>query len=174
MNQLTISDYYMLTDEEIDYEQLSEDILEQLALDIEPYIANSALTELTLRESPKAASIALEIMTTKSNERYLLSTALFTLFRLDREKAWDYMTEHFPVADPYVLKTMMELLLYETEFRFELPVALGIFQRLNTLEENKESLDSDVTSDFLGTMALIPKSKQVGEKRINILKENHV
>ena len=159
MNNLTINDYYMLTDEEIDYEQLPEEMLEQLALDIEPYIANSALAELIIRESPRATSVALDIMATRSHERYLLSTALLALFRLDREKAWDYMAEHFPVADPYVLKTMMELLLYETEFRFELPVAWGIFQRLKTLEENKELLDPDVTSDFLGTMTLIPKNR---------------
>lgn len=158
MNHLTINDYYMLTDEEIDYEQLPEDMLEQLALDIEPYIANSALAELIIRESPRATSIALDIMATRSNERYLLSTALLALFRLDREKAWDYMTEHFPVADPYLLKTMMELLLYETEFRYELPVAWGIFQRLKTLEENKELLDPEVTGDFLRTMTLVPDS----------------
>ena len=158
MKQLTMNDYYMLTDEEIDYEQLPEAMLEQLALDIEPYIANSALAELIIRESPRATSVALEIMATKSHERYLLSTALLALFRLDREKAWDYMTEYFPVADPYLLKTMMELLLYETEFRFELPVAWGIFQRLKTLEENQELFDPDVTSDFLRTMTFVPES----------------
>lgn len=155
MNDLTINDYYMLTDQEIDYEQLPEDILEQLALYIEPYVANSALTELIIRESPRATSVALEIMATRSHERYLLSTALLALFRFDREKAWDYMTEHFPIVDPYLLKTMMELLLYETEFRFELPVAVGIFERLKTLKENKELLDPDVTEDFLGTMSIV-------------------
>jgi len=61
---------------------------------------------------------------------------------------------------------MMELLLYETEFRFELPVAWGIFQRLKTLEENKEWLDPDVTSDFLGTMALVPESSLEAEKSV--------
>ena len=157
MNQLTINDYYILTDEEIDYEQLSEDVLEELALNIEPYQANSALAELIIRKSPRATSIALEIIATRSHERYLLSTALLALFRLDREKAWDYMAEHFPVADPYVLKTMMELLLYETDFRFELPIARGIFQRLNTLQENQELLDPDITSDFLSTMTLPPE-----------------
>jgi hypothetical protein len=158
MNDLTINDYYMLTDQEIDYDQLPEDILEQLALDIEPYVANSALTELIIRESPRATSVALEIMALIRHERYLLSTALLALFRFDREKAWDYMTEHFPIVDPYLLKTMMELLLYETEFRFELPVAVGIFERLKTLKENKELLDPDVTEDFLGTMTIVEKA----------------
>lgn len=163
MNDLTINDYYMLTDQEIDYEQLPEDILEQLALDIEPYVANSALGELIIRESPRATSVALDIMATRSHERYLLSTALLALFRFDREKAWDYMTEHFPVVEPYLLKTMMELLLYETEFRFELPIALGIFQRLKSLQDNKELLDPEITKDFLGTMTVVEKAQKSWE-----------
>ena len=140
----------MLTDDQIEYSSLSEPVLRQLALDVEPYIAQSALTELLLRESNEAVATACHILSGTRADRYLRATALKILFRMERDKALDYMIEHAPSSDPYVLNKMMTLIVYESDFKYELAATRLIAQRLQKVEqeEKEEFLESEVLEDF--------------------------
>jgi hypothetical protein len=154
MNQ-EIDYLLMMSDKDIDYKSLSEETLEQLALviEIEPYIANSALMELLIRNSPRAASTAWKILSTSTEERYLRSTALKIVFKMDREKALDYMIKHARKAEIYLINTMIEILIYETDFKFELCVAAMIQERLKNIKNTREQLlNVDLVEDFIGAL----------------------
>lgn len=137
----------MLTDDEIDYENLSDHVLKGLALDVEPYIAQSALTELLLRESSQAVPTAVKILSSSLADQYLRGTALKILFRMERDKALDYMIEYTPNVEPYVLNRMMTLLLYESDFRYELAASRLIASQLQKIED-KQELEPEVVKDF--------------------------
>ena len=140
----------MLTDDQINYKSLSEQVLKRLALDVEPYIAQSALTELQIRESEEALPIACQILSSVQADRYLQATAIEILFQMDRDKGLDYMIEYAPSCDPYVLNEMMNLLLYDSDFKYELAAARLITQRLEYVaqEEKEELLEPDVLEEF--------------------------
>ncbi|GAA6615893.1 hypothetical protein [Scytonema sp. NUACC26] len=70
-----------MTDDDIDYGSLSEDVLKQLALGDELFIATSALVELRLRKSDMAAMVAWEILSNSLGDKYLQATALSVLFK---------------------------------------------------------------------------------------------
>ena len=146
----------MLTDDQIDYKSLSEQVLKRLALDVEPYIAQSALTELQIRESNEAVPTACQLLSSAQADRYLQATAIEILFQMDRDKGLDYMIEYAPTCDPYVLNEMMNLILYDSDFRYELTAARLIAQRLQQIEQEKKevgatqalALEPDVLEEF--------------------------
>ena len=140
----------MLTDDEINYKSLSEEVLKRLALDVEPYIAQSALTELQIRESQEALPTACQILSSVQVDRYLQATAIEIIFQMDRDKGLDYMIEYAPSCDPYVLNEMMNLILYDSDFKYELAAARLITQRLEYVaqEEKEELLEPDVLEEF--------------------------
>ena len=141
-------DYLLLMNDcDIDYSTLNESMLKQLALEIEPYIAQSALAELHLRESSEALPTALKILSRSQADQYLHGAALEILFRMDRDNALSYMIEFAPNCEPHVLNTMLDLLLYESDFRYELAVMRLITQRVKSLsDEDKEEFGPYVLS----------------------------
>jgi len=139
----------LMNDCDIEYSSLSESMLSQLALEIEPYIALSALTELLIRESSEAVPTAVKILSGSLADQYLRGTALKILFRMDRDNALSYMIELAPNCEPYVLNTMLDLLLYESDFKYELATMRQIAQRVNLLgDEDKEEFGPYVLSGF--------------------------
>lgn len=75
-----VNDLLMLTDQEIDFGGLSVEMLEQLALESDPYIANAALTELWARNRVMAAEASQELLARVTNEHFLQATALRVVF----------------------------------------------------------------------------------------------
>lgn len=119
----------MLTSDQINYGVLARETLAELAQESDPFIAQSALTELWHRKGSEVVEIAWKILSQPIQERHLQSKALKVLFDLDRENALDYMEEHVHRVDPYLLNVMAELILYNTDFRYEFSVAQKIIQR---------------------------------------------
>lgn len=143
----------LLTDQEINYATLSDELLEHLALESDPYIATSAIDQLGLRKSPVAIETAEHLLTHANREHFLQSSALRVLFAMDRQRALTYMLDHVSHAHPQVLNTLVELLLYESDFRDELRLAVALKQRISGCEEEMgEYLEPDTIADFLQLM----------------------
>ena len=66
---------------------------------------------------------------------------------MDRDNALSYMIELAPNCEPYVLATMLDLLLYESDFKYELAAMRQITQRIHLLgDEDKEEFGPYVLS----------------------------
>lgn len=77
---MNVEDIMMLDDDDIDYAALSDDMLEQLALCNEFYIATSALNELSGRNSILTVPVAWQIIADKHGDYYLQKLAVELLF----------------------------------------------------------------------------------------------
>lgn len=101
----------LLGDQEIDYEQLCDDILAQLALGDDLFIANSALSELTIRKSIKTISVAQQILDESYGDRYLLAAALQSLFKMSPAQAVGYIKSYAARGDIYINNSIAELMM---------------------------------------------------------------
>lgn len=144
----------LMTDGDIDYGDLSENVLKKLALGDELFIATSALVELRLRESVAAALIAYEILSESKGDKYLQATALSVLFGTNKEQAINYMLKEAPSCEPYILNTIMELMIEnEADFQF-VPVSslvTVVKGRLPSLENSTKFPTTEVRDTFLHT-----------------------
>lgn len=71
------------------------------------------------------------------------------LFRMDRHNALSYIIELAPSCEPYVLNTMLDLLLHESDFKYELAAMRQIAQRVPVLhDEEKEEIGPYVLLGF--------------------------
>lgn len=105
MDELTL-----FGDENIDYESLSEDLLADLALGDDLFIATSALSELTIRHSTKTVCITEKILANFMGDRYLQAAALESLFKVKPEQAIIYMKSYLETQDPYIIDSISELI----------------------------------------------------------------
>ncbi len=159
---MEINDLMMLTDEDIDYSSLSLDILKELALGDELFIANSALGELSERNSGIAGSIAWEILLNLHGDCYLQAAALEIIFQFDREKALDYISREVYFCNTYILNSIMELII-ENEFKFKskntLPSVRIVLQRLKEVDFTAQYPEPEVRDNFLNTYSHISDIK---------------
>lgn len=148
-----VNDLLMLTDQEIDFKGLSVEVLEQLALESDPYIANAALTELWARNRTMAVETAQELLARTTIDHFLQATALRVVFAVNREMALNYMRRHGANAHPQLLNTLIDLLLYESDFRYELQLAHIVRQQITGREEEMgDYLEPDSVADFVQLM----------------------
>ena len=149
---MEINELMMLTDNEIDYDTLSEDELKELALGDELFIATSALGELENRKSHLGTEVAWEILSNAKGDRYLQAAALETLFQGNPELALDYMKEQAQKCDRYILNTIMELMI-ENKDDFKSGIALSvsrlISERIKKVDDEQEFLNAEVRDSFL-------------------------
>ncbi len=129
---MEINELMMLTDEDIDYSSLSIDILKELTLGDELFIATSALGELSRRNGSVAASIAWQILLKLHGDCYLQAAALETVFRFDQEKALDYIREQAPKCNTYVLNSILEIMI-ENESDDEWKIKIYAWLQKNSL-----------------------------------------
>jgi hypothetical protein len=103
----------MLNADDIKYPTLAEDVLEHLALSEEPYIATLSLAELVGRHSPRARPVIDKLLSSSpiQVDRYLRAAALEGMYELDPDAALQYMGAHAAGSDPYVVNSMVELIL---------------------------------------------------------------
>jgi len=140
---MTINELLMLTDDQIEYHGLPEDILKELALSEELFIATSALTELSIRKSPGAAAVAWEILSKAHGDHHLQATAIGVLFKMNRRQAMEFMRQQAPHCEADMLNTMMELITENApEFKAEpaLSIARFVAERLQELDGVKNQL----------------------------------
>jgi len=149
---MSINELLMLTDDQIDYPSLPEDTLKQLALSDELFVATSALTELSIRNSPCAASTAWEILSQAHGDHHLQAGAIEVLFEVNRKQAMDWMEQQAPGCAPFMLKTIMELIMEnESAFKAEpgLSIAHLVIERLAEFDEETRFPHLEVKSSFL-------------------------
>ena len=77
---MNVEDIMMLDEYDIDYTTLSDDVLGQLAVGNELYIATSALNELSSRNPTLTVPIAWQIIVTEHGDYYLQKLAMELLF----------------------------------------------------------------------------------------------
>lgn len=142
----------MLTDNEINYENLSDDELKELALGDELFIATSALGELESRKSKKASNIACSILSNYKGDRYLQAAALETLFQSNQKRALHYMNQRSRNWDHYLLKTVIELIIENPSvFSSGLgwPVFRLIRERITNFKDEKQFIAPELIDSFL-------------------------
>jgi predicted DNA-binding protein len=142
----------MLTDDEIDYNTLSDDELKELALGDELFIATSALGELENRNGNLGAEVAWEILSNAKGDRYLQAAALETLFQGNPELALDYMKEQAQKCDRYLLNTIIELMIENSsDFQSDLASSVSrlIRERIKNLHNQEQIIAPEVIDSFL-------------------------
>jgi hypothetical protein len=81
----------MLTEDQIDFESLSIDILKNLALGDELFMATSALAELGYRDLQQAEIIAWKILSEQKGDSHLQALALEVMFNCNPDKTIDFI-----------------------------------------------------------------------------------
>lgn len=148
---MEIHELMMLTDDEIDYNTLSDDELKELALGDELFIATSALGELENRNGNLGAEVAWEILSNAKGDRYLQAAALETLFQCNRELALDYMKEQAQKCDRYLLKTVIDLIIENPSvFSSGLgwPVSRLIRERIKSFKDEEQFIAPELIDSF--------------------------
>lgn len=149
---MEIHELMMLTDDEIDYNTLSDDELKELALGDEMFIATSALGELENRKSKKASNIACSILSNSKGDRYLQAAALETLFQSNQKRALHYMTQRSQNWDHYLLKTVIELIIENPSvFSSGLGCSVShlIRERITNFKDEEQFIAPELIDSFL-------------------------
>lgn len=118
----TADDLLLLPDDAIDYKSQPAGVLYELATqEDEPYIATSALAELSIRRVPEARAAAAAILARPPWDRHLHAFAIAILCRIDCAQATAVMRELLDhTDDPKILGAMVECVLSEPDhFRGE-------------------------------------------------------
>ena len=148
----------LLDPQDVDFGDLPQTVLEKLALGTEPYFANYALGELDKRNPDLARVVSTKVLSSVGADPYLKAAALEVLYHRDLEAASSFMRVQVLNCDPYLLKTMMDLLLGETRESWNnIHTELGsvIAVRLAQLTPNQLDDDlSDQKESFLNRLSL--------------------
>jgi hypothetical protein len=120
MSELSLDQLEMLSDHQIEYDTLTDDVLAHLARGHDLFVATSALTELSIRQSPLAVSIARDIVDKRLGDHFLIATALDKLFKFDQDAAVDAIARLAAEAHPKLLGSMLEII-EENESAFQNP-----------------------------------------------------
>lgn len=146
----------MLNADDIEYQTLADDVLENLALSSEPYIATLSLTELVRRQSPRARPVIDKLLGGSSQaDRYLRASALEGMFELEPDAAMRYIAANAAGSEPYVLNSMVELILVNEPDPEAEPAASAIHAVAEQLRAHPETeeISPQQRSDFLDAYA---------------------
>jgi hypothetical protein len=150
-----INEILLLNDDQVDYVALLNETLGALALAEDMFIATSALAELARRKSPLAASVARTILDESRGDSFLKSSALETLFAVDRKQALPYIAAHALSADSPLVDTIRELMVENSEIFREIfhvtdtaSTTRTVAQRVDTLDAQGTELDPALQRDF--------------------------
>lgn len=145
------TDLTIMNDEDIDYDALPEEVLVDLALSGELYMATSAIFELSSRESQFVVPVTWKILSKSLGDQYLQSAALEALFDMEREKGMAYIYENISTFPPYLLNTAMNLLIMRRNELLNLfdSATTAITKRLSEMGEETEYPKQEVIGRFL-------------------------
>jgi hypothetical protein len=108
--ELSIDQLRLLSDHQIEYQRLSDDVLTQLAVGDDQFVATSALFELSRRRSAAATVAAGRILDRGSADHYLQASAIGVLLKFAPEAAAEYMRRLATSADATLVQGMIELI----------------------------------------------------------------
>ena len=146
-----INEMLLFNYDQIEYAALPDGTVGALALAEDLFIATSALAALARRKSRLAAPVAHRILDESRGDSFLRSSALETLFAVDRERALAYIAAHALSADPPLVGTIMELMVENSDiFRVAAaaPTTRAVAQRVNELDAQGTELDPVLHRDF--------------------------
>lgn len=141
----------MLNADDIEYASLTDDVLEHLALSEEPYIATLSVAELVRRHSPRARPVIDKLLSGSEADRYLRVAALEGMYELEPDGAFQYIAAHARTSDPYLVNSMVELILANEPDPKADPARSAIravAERLRAQPETEE-ISPQQRSDFL-------------------------
>jgi mRNA-degrading endonuclease RelE of RelBE toxin-antitoxin system len=159
---MEIHELMMLTDDEIDYNTLSDDELKELALGDELFIATSALGELENRNGNLGAEVAWEILSNAKGDRYLQSAALETLFQTNRKRALHYMSQHEQNCDHYLLKTVIELII-ENPSDFSSGIGWSVSRLARERIKNFKNAEEFIAPELIGSFLKLYENLEEGQ-----------
>jgi hypothetical protein len=110
VDDLTIDQLRLLSDHDIEYWRLSDDLLAQLATGYDQFVATSALYELSKRRSDRAAQVAREILRQQIADHFLRGSALGVLFKFEPAEAIDAIRRMIGSADDVLVRSVIELI----------------------------------------------------------------
>jgi hypothetical protein len=84
----------MFTEDQIDFESLSIDILKNLALGDELFMGTSALAVLGFRDQEQAEMIAWKILSEQKGDSHLQALALEVMFNCNKDKTINFIQTH--------------------------------------------------------------------------------
>ena len=119
-----IDELTLFGDESIDYEALSQELLADLALGDDLFIATSAIAELAIRDSTKTVCVTEKILANFMGDRYLQAAALESLFKVKPKQAIIYMKSYLDTQDPYIMNSISELISENLSYFDTLPVKI--------------------------------------------------
>jgi len=91
---MNANELMMLTEDQIDFESLSIDILKNLALGDELFMATSALVVLGFRDQEQAEMIAWKILSEQKGDSHLQALALEVMFNCNKDKTINFIQTH--------------------------------------------------------------------------------
>lgn len=100
----------MLTEDQIDFESSSIDILKDLALGDELFMATSALAELGFRDQEQAEMIAWTILSEQKGDSHLQALALEVMFNCNPDKTINFIQTHQDGMDNVLLETVKDIM----------------------------------------------------------------
>ena len=101
----------MLTEDQIDFESLSIDILKNLALGDELFIATSALAKLNECDKEQAEIISWTILSKQKGDSHLQALALEVMFNCNPDKAINFINSHWETMDDVLLGTVEDIIM---------------------------------------------------------------
>lgn len=144
---MILENIYFQDYEHIDYQQFNDNDLKQLVLDFkDPFIATSALTELSIRQSDLISDLSDTILNSNLGDKYLQSIAYKSLYEFDQAKAIEYIKNNYAKCDKRILLSILETIVTDLEF-FKNSLSLKIlanktFDRFKRIPK-KEFSDSE-------------------------------
>ena len=101
----------ILTEDQIDFELLSIDILKSLALGDELFIATSALAKLNECDKEQAEIISWTILSKQKGNSLLQALALEVMFNCNPDKAISFIHAHWETMDDVLLGTVEDIIM---------------------------------------------------------------
>jgi hypothetical protein len=131
MTSRTVDDFLLLTDDQIDYASLDLGMVAQLATQrVEPFIATSALHELSRRDPATARDAAEGILGGDLWDHRLAAYALYILFNRDAESGIAQMARLLErELEQPIVDAMIESVMYEPA-RFRAGIGRLVLQLL--------------------------------------------
>jgi hypothetical protein len=145
-----VSSLLMYTPDQIDFDALSTETLRALALEIDPFIATSALAELSIRDS-KVATEASRTLLAETDDRWLRSSAFSQVLDADPAEALDWLAPRLDGLDDESLGMLLTTLADDPTWA-PVPAAGAVVEALESrLADPNNGLDGEVAERVLKT-----------------------
>ncbi len=169
---MTRDELFLLTDADIEYDELSDETLKELALGDDLFVATSALTKLSIRESKMAGETAWKILSEALGDKFLQALALRVIFDTDKSLFFDYIKNKLQQLEPCSLSTVLELALEnQDDFNSDVSGTAIIGKLLKLLEQAEKAIefsDVEVKNNFVKTFQQTLPSEAAIVKQITV------